>query len=63
MAKTTESEVRWVPFRKDAGCTLDKNKFGSLLDGNTALVAVGYAANSCGTISDIKELVRSVTEE
>ena len=60
VAKTTESEVKWAPFRKD-DMKLDTDKFGSLLDGNTALVAVGYAANSCGTINDIKELVRCVT--
>ena len=62
LAETTGSEVRWVPFRRDAGCTLDINKFEDVLDGNTALVAVGYASNACGTINPIKELVRWVSE-
>ena len=61
LAETTKSEVRWVPFRKDAACTLDLNKFENVLDGNTALVAVGYASNACGTINPIKELVRLVS--
>ena len=61
LAETTGSEVRWVPFRKEAACALDLNKFENVLDGNTALVAVGYASNACGTINPIKELVRLVS--
>ena len=61
LAETTGSEVRWVPFRKDAACTLDLATFEDLLDEKTALVAVGYASNACGTINPIKDLVRLVS--
>ena len=61
LAETTGVEVRWVPFRKDAACTLDLATFEDVLDEGTALVATGYASNACGTINPIKDLVRLVS--
>ena len=39
-------------------CTLDMEDMARQINGNTRLVAVGYASNAVGTINDIAEVVR-----
>ena len=49
--------VREVPFRRE-DCTLDLDDLRSKLSSRTKLVAVGYASNAVGTISDVATVVR-----
>lgn len=61
VASETGAEVRVVPFDV-TNCDLDKDQLKTLVDSNTKLVALGGAANSCGTVTDIKEAVAIVKE-
>ena len=49
--------VREVPFRPP-DCTLDLDNLQSKLTPRTKLVAVGYASNAVGTITDIGQVAR-----
>ena len=49
--------VRQVPFRP-GDCTLDLDDLRSKLSARTRLVAVGYASNAVGTISDVAAIAR-----
>jgi cysteine desulfurase family protein (TIGR01976 family) len=57
MAEDRGITVRWAEF-KDADCTLDMADLASKINGNTKLVAVGYASNGVGTINPVQEIVR-----
>ena len=49
-------ELRFLSFRvnfKPGCCLLDLGHLENLVDTNTRLVALGAAANSCGSITDI----------
>lgn len=54
-AKDAGAEIRRVSFTT-GDCMLDLSQLESSVDANTALVAVGGAANSCGSITDIKKV-------
>jgi len=58
-ARDAGSELRRVDFKKD-DCLLDLVALEASVDSNTALVAVGGAANSCGSITDIKKVCQIV---
>ena len=49
--------VRWLDFRPE-DCTLALDSLPQLLNEKTRLVAVTYASNAVGTISDVKQVVR-----
>lgn len=49
-------QVHWLDFRPE-DCTLDLALLGSLLNERTRLVAVNYASNAVGTISEVKRVV------
>ena len=61
VAEDAGAQVRVIPFTTDQ-CTLDMSALRDNVDTNTALVALGAAANSCGSITDIKTAVRMVKE-
>lgn len=46
-------QVRWLDFRPQ-DCTLDFMMMSNLLNERTRLVAVNYASNAVGTITDVK---------
>lgn len=48
--------VRWLDFRPD-DCTLALDELAGLLNERTRLVAVNYASNAVGTISDVAKVV------
>jgi cysteine desulfurase family protein (TIGR01976 family) len=48
--------VRWLDFRPQ-DCTLALETLPDLLNEKTRLVAVNYASNAVGTISDVKQVV------
>jgi cysteine desulfurase family protein (TIGR01976 family) len=48
--------VRWLDFNP-ADCTLALDTLPGLLNGRTRLVAVNYASNAVGTISDVARVV------
>lgn len=50
--------MRWVPVTAPT-CQLDMEKLESLVDERTRLVALGYAANSVGTINDVARACRA----
>ena len=52
-------DVRTVNFHRE-DCLLDLSSLSELVDANTKLVAVGAAANSCGSITDIRKVVEIV---
>ena len=56
IARDQGCEVRTVQFRRE-DCLLDLESYSKLVDANTKLVAVGAAANSCGSITDVKTVV------
>jgi cysteine desulfurase family protein (TIGR01976 family) len=43
-------------------CTLDMGHYRNLLSGRTKVVAVNYASNGVGTISDVREIARLARE-
>src|SRR5580698_9307166 len=49
--------IRAVKFNED-DCTLDMNDLAANIGKRTKLVAVGYASNAAGTISNVAEVVR-----
>lgn len=49
--------VRWLDFRPD-DCTLALEELPALLNERTRLVAVNYASNAVGTISDVAQVAR-----
>jgi cysteine desulfurase family protein (TIGR01976 family) len=49
--------IRQVDIREE-DCTLDLEDLKSQLNGNTRLVAVGYASNAVGTINPVAEITR-----
>lgn len=49
--------IRTVDIREQ-DCTLNMDELRAKINVKTKLVAVGYAANSVGTINDVKEIVR-----
>jgi cysteine desulfurase family protein (TIGR01976 family) len=49
--------IRQVDIR-EGDCTLDLEDLKKQLNGNTRLVAVGYASNSVGTINPVAEITR-----
>ena len=56
LSHTHAMEVSFLSFRvnfKPGCCLLDLDHLENLLDTNTRLVALGAAANSCGSITDI----------
>jgi cysteine desulfurase family protein (TIGR01976 family) len=48
--------VRWLDFRPE-DCTLALDRLPELLNERTRLVAVSYASNAVGTITDVKRVV------
>ena len=54
-------EVRWVPFCGET-YDLDMQQLERLVDQNTRLVAVGMAANSIGTVNDIRHVCKIARE-
>ena len=55
-ASDKNASVRRINFTK-SDCMLDLDELESNIDENTKVVAVGAAANSCGSITSIKEVV------
>ncbi len=49
--------VRWLDFRTE-NCTLDLDNLPKLLNDKTRLVAVTYASNAVGSITDVKRVVQ-----
>ena len=49
--------IRMVEIHEE-DCTLDMEDLARKITGRTKLVAVGYASNAVGTISDVKKIVR-----
>ena len=49
--------IRQVDIREE-DCTLDLEDLKDQLNGNTRLVAVGYASNAVGTINPVAEIIR-----
>jgi len=49
--------VRWLDFRPD-DCTLALDELPGLLNEHTRLVAVNYASNAVGTISDVAQVAK-----
>jgi selenocysteine lyase/cysteine desulfurase len=54
-------EVRWLPFGGET-YDLDMQQLERLVDMNTRLVAVGMAANSIGTVNDIRHVCKIARE-
>jgi cysteine desulfurase family protein (TIGR01976 family) len=55
-------EVRWVDLREE-DCTLDMDSLDKALSSRTKLVAVTAAANSTGTIPDMKRIAKEAHAE
>lgn len=49
--------LRWVPFRRDTG-TLDLEAMDRAIGARTRLVAVGWASNALGTVTDVASICR-----
>lgn len=54
-AEDSGVQVRWLDFRRE-DCTLDLTLLADLLNERTRLVAVNYASNAVGTITDVKRV-------
>ena len=59
VAEEHGAEIRVIDFNP-TNCCHDLDKLETYCDKNTRLVAIGAAANSCGTLTDIKEVVAVV---
>ncbi len=55
-AEDRGATVRWLDFRPE-DCTLSLDTLPALLNARTRLVAVNYASNAVGTISDVRRVV------
>lgn len=53
--------IRWLDFRPE-DCTLALDKLPDLINEKTRLVAVTYASNAVGTITDLERVVRLAHE-
>jgi cysteine desulfurase family protein (TIGR01976 family) len=56
-AADREVRVRWLDFQPQ-DCTLDLKMLEDLINARTRLVAVNYASNAVGTITDIRRVVQ-----
>ena len=54
--------MRVLDFNLD-DCTIDVSKIATIADDRTKIVAIGAAANSCGSITDVKEAVKVAKAE
>jgi len=57
VAEDRGAVVRWVDF-DPSDCTIDMRAFAQAITERTKLVAVGYASNATGTITDIEGVVK-----
>ena len=70
LAKDTGAELRWIPLKRgedggeDSGRAgqLDLDHLPHIVDGNTRVVACGYASNIVGTINDVERVVAAAKE-
>ncbi len=53
----TGATVRFAEINQE-DCTLDMNDLAQKINGQTRVVAVGYASNAVGTINPVKEIVQ-----
>jgi cysteine desulfurase family protein (TIGR01976 family) len=54
-------KVQFAEIREE-NCTLDLDNLAAKINSKTRLVAVGYASNAVGTISDVKRVIRLAHE-
>ena len=54
--------MRVLDFNLD-DCTIDVSEIATIADDRTKIVAIGAAANSCGSITDVKEAVKVAKAE
>jgi cysteine desulfurase family protein (TIGR01976 family) len=57
IAEDRGAMVRWADFNPE-DCTLDMAGLRDLLNERTKIVAVGYASNATGTVSDVATIIR-----
>ena len=60
-AEDREVSVRWLDF-DPTDCTLRLETLSSLLNDKTRLVAISFASNAVGTITDVKRAVQMIHE-
>jgi cysteine desulfurase family protein (TIGR01976 family) len=56
-ARDAGVEVRWIDFSPDDGCRLDLASLDQIIDARTRLVAVNYASNAVGTVTDVSTVI------